>query len=40
MEASVSRLRKRLVGGGASVAIRTIRGGGYMLTAEKPVETV
>lgn len=40
MEASVSRLRKRLVGAGASVAIHTIRGVGYMLTADKPVETV
>lgn len=36
MEASVSRLRKRLLAAGASVTIHTVRGVGYMLTADKP----
>ncbi len=40
MEASVSRLRKRLVSAGATVNIHTVRGVGYMLTADKPATAV
>ncbi|HJQ60394.1 MAG TPA: response regulator transcription factor [Vineibacter sp.] len=35
MEANVSRLRKRLASAGATVNIHTVRGVGYMLTADK-----
>jgi DNA-binding response OmpR family regulator len=35
MEASVSRLRKRLQAAGADVTVHTVRGVGYMLTAER-----
>lgn len=40
MEASVSRLRKRLSAAGATVNIHTVRGVGYMLTADKPAAAV
>lgn len=35
VEATVSRLRKRLLAAGARVAIHTVRGLGYLLTAER-----
>lgn len=40
MEASVSRLRKRLATAGATVNIHTVRGVGYMLTADSPAVAV
>lgn len=38
MEASVSRLRKRLIVAEATATIHTVRGVGYMMTSEKPVD--
>ena len=37
MEASVSRLRKRLIVAEATATIHTVRGVGYMMTSEKPI---